>query len=478
MTSITIKAQDADAYKKEGNLKFATSKYEEAIELYTKGLELDSENHILYGNRAAACLKMERFDNALSDAQMSVQLEPKWVKGYHRAASAYVALGRLNEAIEQYEKALQINPDDKSLKRLLKTTRSKLKTKNIKNIPPNGNPRSRKKGNKKKKGKKIKNARITKLDQEKSDLEREIEKIRAEMAAAAKVAEDARATVDREMALYSKAKTAHEKVKKQEDEAKLNMEKAMENLQKGGLDGQGAGLDNDNEMKEDGDGAAAAVDDHDNNKTSAPDYGKKSYWEKRYSGEDGNADLHVDDWYLKFSDLEKYLTNIPRGDKPALDVGCGTSKLCEELIYEGKFKNVYGVDFSYNAINTMKDKDEIEGLSYMVMDATKMHFKDEFFSCAFDKGTIDAVMSGKTGLQMVKSILTEVYRVLAPKGVFIVVSSIPQLIYLGMLESARCDWKIEYYELKTKEEEETPTTTNDDNPFGMMSMWIYTLTKN
>ena len=150
MTSITIKAQDADAYKKEGNLKFATSKYEEAIELYTKGLELDSENHILYGNRAAACLKMERFDNALSDAQMSVQLEPKWVKGYHRAASAYVALGRLNEAIEQYEKALQINPDDKSLKRLLKTTRSKLKTKKVKNIPPNGNPRSRKKAIKEK----------------------------------------------------------------------------------------------------------------------------------------------------------------------------------------------------------------------------------------------------------------------------------------------------------------------------------------
>ena len=27
----------------------------------------------------------------------------------------------------------------------------------------------------------------------------------------------------------------------------------------------------------------------------------------------------------------------------------------------------------------MKDKDEIEGLSYMVMDATKMHFKMNFF---------------------------------------------------------------------------------------------------
>ena len=145
------------------------------------------------------------------------------------------------------------------------------------------------------------------------------------MAAAAKVAEDARATVDREMYFIAKQRR-YMKSKKQEDEAKLNMEKAMENLQKGGLDGQGAGLDNDNEMKEDGDGAAAAVDDHDNNKTSAPDYGKKLLG-KRYSGEDGNADLHVDDWYLKFSDLEKYLTNIPRGDKPALDVGCGTSKL-------------------------------------------------------------------------------------------------------------------------------------------------------
>ena len=134
--SASNEEMNADAYKKQGNLKFTSSKYEEAVELYTKGLELDSENHILYGNRAAAYLKLERFVNALRDAQMSVQLEPKWIKGYHRAATAYIALGRLNEAIEQYEKALQIKPDEKSFKRLLKTTRSMLKTSrsNIKNL--------------------------------------------------------------------------------------------------------------------------------------------------------------------------------------------------------------------------------------------------------------------------------------------------------------------------------------------------------
>merc|ERR1712023_71354 len=100
----------------------------------------------------------------------------------------------------------------------------------------------------------------------------------------------------------------------------------MENLQKSGLDGAGAGLGVDEHDANGVDDNSKSTDDK-----NAPDYGKKDYWEKRYA-EDGDSDLHVDDWYLKFSDLEKYLVNVPRDDKPALDIGCGTSKLCEELI--------------------------------------------------------------------------------------------------------------------------------------------------
>ena len=319
--------------------------------------------------------------------------------------------------------------------------------------PPNRNA-------KKQKGK-ARRKQLKKSQLQKTDLELEIEKLQAEMAAATKIAEEARAKVERETNLYNKAKMAHDKVKKQEDEAKLNMDKAMQDLRQGGFSGS-ANEDNAAEAED----ANGASDNSQGSQPSAPDYGKKGYWEKRYSGEQTDADLHVDDWYLKFSDLKTYLANVPRDGKPALDVGCGTSKLCEELIKEGKFKNVYGIDFSYNAINTMKERDEINGLNYMVMDATNMHFEDGFFSCALDKGTIDAVMSGKMGLQTAKKILLEVYRVLSSKGVFVVVSSIPQLIYLGMLESAKCDWKIEYHELKSAEKSD------------VMSMWVYTLTKN
>ena len=319
--------------------------------------------------------------------------------------------------------------------------------------PPNRNA-------KKQKGK-ARRKQLKKSQLQKTDLELEIEKLQAEMAAATKIAEEARAKVERETNLYNKAKMAHDKVKKQEDEAKLNMDKAMQDLRQGGFSGS-ANEDNAAEAED----ANGASDNSQGSQPSAPDYGKKDYWEKRYSGEQTDADLHVDDWYLKFSDLKTYLANVPRDGKPALDVGCGTSKLCEELIKEGKFKNVYGIDFSYNAINTMKERDEIDGLNYMVMDATNMHFEDNFFSCALDKGTIDAVMSGKMGLQTAKNILLEVYRVLSSKGVFVVVSSIPQLIYLGMLESAKCDWKIEYHELKSAEKSD------------VMSMWVYTLTKN
>lgn len=135
-TSQTAASESVESYKSQGNSKFVNGRYKEAVDLYTKGIELDSENHILYGNRAASYLKLEMHADALRDAQTSVQLEPSWVKGYHRAATAYIALGRLNDAVVQYEKALQMKPDDKSFKRLLKSTRSMLKTSrsNIKSL--------------------------------------------------------------------------------------------------------------------------------------------------------------------------------------------------------------------------------------------------------------------------------------------------------------------------------------------------------
>lgn len=42
----------------EGNEAFKAAKYPESVQLYTQGLDIDPDNHILYSNRSAAYLKI------------------------------------------------------------------------------------------------------------------------------------------------------------------------------------------------------------------------------------------------------------------------------------------------------------------------------------------------------------------------------------------------------------------------------------
>lgn len=47
--------------EREGNALYVDEEYEEALERYSKGLELEPQNASLYSSRAAAQLKLENF---------------------------------------------------------------------------------------------------------------------------------------------------------------------------------------------------------------------------------------------------------------------------------------------------------------------------------------------------------------------------------------------------------------------------------
>ena len=69
--------------------------------LYTSALEL-APSAILYSNRAAAHLALESCGAALADAEISVQLDPSYTKGYYRRAAAHFLLGKHGEALRDY----------------------------------------------------------------------------------------------------------------------------------------------------------------------------------------------------------------------------------------------------------------------------------------------------------------------------------------------------------------------------------------
>ena len=69
-----------------------------------------------------------------------------------------------------------------------------------------------------------------------------------------------------------------------------------------------------------------------------------------------------------------------------------------------------------------KYKDKPETFKYTEMDVRAMDFIDDTFDCVIDKATMDSILCGENSMSNIASFLSEVSRVLSPKGVFITVS--------------------------------------------------------
>ena len=130
----------ADALKAEGNKAFAAKDYDLAIDLFSKALDLDQKNFVLWSNRSAAKAGKRDWDGALADADevclcptfwgmlsicelicppylffrgafaflQCIKVNPTWAKGYARKGAALHGQRRYVEAIETYEAGLKL----------------------------------------------------------------------------------------------------------------------------------------------------------------------------------------------------------------------------------------------------------------------------------------------------------------------------------------------------------------------------------
>jgi len=111
--------KEAEDIKKEGNLHFIKKENKEAIESYTKALEVINKENlytgnepkellgVLYSNRAAAYLNLEDNEKALADAESSLKYKPFWDKSHFRKTKALLALNRKKDAIKSLCKVLK-----------------------------------------------------------------------------------------------------------------------------------------------------------------------------------------------------------------------------------------------------------------------------------------------------------------------------------------------------------------------------------
>ena len=127
-----------EALKDKGNDAFRNRKYAEAIDWYTKAIDVDPNCEgaaALYSNRAASYSSMGHHDKAIEDAEKCILLRPDWVKGYFRKGTALEAMNRLDDCCKAFEDALKTEPNNGEVQENVNTLRAKVKERNEKVTP-------------------------------------------------------------------------------------------------------------------------------------------------------------------------------------------------------------------------------------------------------------------------------------------------------------------------------------------------------
>lgn len=81
-------------HKDKGNECLKQGFIDEAIMYYTKAINLDPENNIVYTNRATAFKLHKEFKLQYEDSQIAISLDTKYFKAYLRNGEACIDLGK------------------------------------------------------------------------------------------------------------------------------------------------------------------------------------------------------------------------------------------------------------------------------------------------------------------------------------------------------------------------------------------------
>ncbi|KAJ7977154.1 tetratricopeptide repeat protein 4-like [Quillaja saponaria] len=119
-----LKESAAIELKEKGNqyVKMGKKHYTDAIDCYTRAINQkvlsDSENSLIFANRAHVNLLLGNYRRALMDADEAIKLHPSNAKAIYRAAKASLSLNLLAEAKSYCEQCLELDPENEELKKL------------------------------------------------------------------------------------------------------------------------------------------------------------------------------------------------------------------------------------------------------------------------------------------------------------------------------------------------------------------------
>ena len=169
------------------------------------------------------------------------------------------------------------------------------------------------------------------------------------------------------------------------------------------------------------------------------DFASPFSWDDAYSQES-----HESDWLVDANDLRapllKALGHPSSARWPLLELGSGTSPLAAQLHIAG-FSHVTATDASRTCVQTMERR--YPQLHWKVADARNTKLPSASFGSIVDKGTLDALATGDGWDYEVRSIATEVHRLLRPGGRWACVSLMPPSVWRPTVAAAAAFERIE-----------------------------------
>ena len=126
--------------KEKGNAQFKNNNYTGAADYYTRGIQLNPSEPVLYSNRATCMKLLGKYKEAINDYNKAIELNPKNTKNLKKLSNVYVILGDFGHAQLLLEKCCNLETNDSShvyelnkVKKWLKITKKLMKNIKSKN---------------------------------------------------------------------------------------------------------------------------------------------------------------------------------------------------------------------------------------------------------------------------------------------------------------------------------------------------------
>jgi len=94
-----------------GMYEFVNNNFERSAEILTEALEKDPTRKLTFVSRGSSYLRLGRLDEALADFNHALELDPNYARAYHLRGLVSERKGDQTSAIADFNRAIEINPE-------------------------------------------------------------------------------------------------------------------------------------------------------------------------------------------------------------------------------------------------------------------------------------------------------------------------------------------------------------------------------